>query len=247
MLFRRVENHVKTKIWLAVLIDFSIVVMGVFVGLHIWNWSEKHSAHSDYEQALKRLDAEIQINRVTVAQVDTKAAQSLQIVGDGLDILLSCLDSTSNRSLVNKGLNELRSTHGIYLRSHALKELTTNTRFLAQQTPQERQRFSEMLFYFDLTRVDSDFVEDHPLTKRFEDNPLLSVGPRLSVSEVVYGVEIPHIRSIELNAPIDVACKNDPLIKAFVTWERWQGDLLPMMGQITKELNATAALLAKHK
>lgn len=248
MLFRRFENHVKTKIWLAVLIDFLIVVMGVFVGLQIWNWNEEHSARSDYMQALERLDSEIEINHASVAKVDTEAAQSLQIVGDALDILLSCSDSDANRLLVNKGLNELRNTNGIYLRRQALQELTTTPRLLAHQTAQERQRFTDMLIHFELTEVNSDLAEDHPLKKRFEDNPLLSVGPRLTLSSNKdYGDDIPHIRNIKLNTPIDVACKNDPLIKAFVTWERWQGVLLPMMGQIRNELNATKALLEKRR
>lgn len=175
--------------------------------------------------------------------MDTEAAQSLQIVGDALDILLSCSDSESNRLLVNKGINELRNTNGIFLRRQALQELTTSPRLLAHQTAEERQRFTDMLIHFEMAKVNSDFAEDHPLKKRFEDNPLLSVGPRLTLTDEDYGNDIPHIRSIELNTPIDVACKNDSLIKAFVTWERWQGDLLPMVWHIRRELKATAALL----
>lgn len=247
MLFRRVENHVKTRIWLAVLIDFLIVVMGVFVGLQIWNWNEERSAHSDYMQALERLDSEIEINHASVAKVDTEAAQSLQIVGDALDILLSCSDSDANRSLVNKGINELRNTNGIFLRRQALRELTTTPRFLAHQTAEERQRFTDMLIHFEMAKVNSDLAEDHPLKKRFEDNPILSVGPRLTLTNEDYGDDIPHIRRIELNTPIDVACKNDALIKAFVTWERWQGDLLPMVWQIRNELNATKVLLENRQ
>jgi hypothetical protein len=242
MLFRRFEN----QIWLAVLIEFLIVVMGVFVGLKIWNWNEELSARSDYVQALERLDAEIKINHDTVTKVDTEAAQSLQVVGDALDILLSCSDSESNRLLVNKGINELRNTNGIFLRRQALQELTTSPRLLAHQSAEERQRFTDMLIHFEMAKVNSDLAEEHPLKKRFEDNPLLSVGPRLTLTDKDYGNDIPHIRRIELNTPINLACKNDALIKAFVTWERWQGELLPMVWQIRRQLNATQALLQKH-
>ena len=248
MLLRRIKTHIQNENWFAVLIDFLIIVMGVFVGLQISNWNDSYSSHTDYVRALERLESEIKINHHNVATVDAEAAQSLQIVGDALDILLSCSDSEANRSLVNKGINELRNTNGIYLRRQALKELTSNPRFLAHQTALERQRFTDMLIHFELTEVNSELAEDHPLKKRFEDNPLLSVGPRLTLSSNKdYGDDIPHIRSFKLNTPIDVACKNDPLIKAFVTWERWQGVLLPMMGQIRNELNATKALLQKRK
>jgi hypothetical protein len=243
MLLRRIKNNIKTENWFAVLIDFLIVVLAVFVGLQIWNWNEEHSAQSYYLPALERLDTEIKINNLTVAKVDTEAVQSLQIFWDALDILFSCSDSESNRLLVNKGINELRNTNGIFLRHQALQELTSSPRLLSHQTAQVRQRFTDMLIHFEMAKVNSDLAEDNPLKKRFEDNPLLSVGPRLTLTNKDYADDIPHIRSIELNTPIDVACKNDPLIKAFVTWERWQGDLLPMVWQIRKELNASAAVL----
>jgi hypothetical protein len=218
MLLRRIKTHIQKENWFAVLIDFLIIVMGVFVGIQVANWNEASSDRTEYGIALERLDAEIKINHLNVATVDTEAAQSLKIVGDALDILLSCSDSDANRLIVNKGINELRNTNGIYLRRQALKELTSNPRLLAHQTAQERQRFTDMLIHFELSEVNSELAEDHPLKKRFEDNPLLSVGPRLTLSSNQdYGDDIPHIRSIKLNTPIDVACKNDPLIIAFVT------------------------------
>ncbi|MFT5452094.1 MAG: hypothetical protein ACI9N9_001581, partial [Enterobacterales bacterium] len=117
----------------------------------------------------------------------------------------------------------------------------------AQQSAQERQRFTDMLFYFNLIKSQSDFMEFHPLKKRIEDIPILRVGRRQSVSNEFYGVDLKRIRSIELNAPIDVACKYDPLIKAFMTWERWQADFIPIAGQAHIEMNATEAILEKRK
>ncbi|MEP1445428.1 MAG: hypothetical protein ABJK37_04825 [Paraglaciecola sp.] len=243
MLFSRVKNHIIKANWLAVLIDFLIVVVAVFVGMQLSNYITTQNSRADFSQALELLEKEIEINHLAVAKVDKQAAQSLQIVGDTLDILLSCSDSDANRVLVNQGINELRNTYGIYLRRHALQQLTSNSQLITHQTEQQRQRFTDMLIRFDLTQVNSDLAEDHPLNKRFEDNPLLSVGPRLSLSYQDRGEDTPHIRKIKLNAPIDVACKDNSLIKAFVTWERWQGNLLPMMAQIRNELHATEALL----
>jgi len=246
MIFRRVKAHIEKENWFAVGVDFFIVVVGVFIGIQVANWNEAYSDQAEYLLALERLKQETKINRNTIDRVHIEVAKSLKIVGDALDVLLTCSGSDENRLLVNKGLKELRSTNGLYLRSQALRELTTNSRLLAQQTAQERQRFTDMLFYFDLTKAQSDFVEFHSHEKRFEDNPVLSLGSRNAASKEFYGVDLKQIRSIDLNTTIEVACKNDPLIKAFFIWERWQGDLIPIGEQVRFEMNATEAILEKR-
>jgi len=40
MILRRVTEHVKAQNWLAVGIDFLIVVVGVFIGIQVANWNE---------------------------------------------------------------------------------------------------------------------------------------------------------------------------------------------------------------
>ena len=39
MLLRRITQHVKDQNWFAILIDFIIVVFGVFIGLQVANWN----------------------------------------------------------------------------------------------------------------------------------------------------------------------------------------------------------------
>ena len=39
MLLRRITQHVKDQNWFAVLIDFAIVVFGVFIGIQVSNWN----------------------------------------------------------------------------------------------------------------------------------------------------------------------------------------------------------------
>ncbi len=41
MLLRRITEHVKNQNWFAVGIDFTIVVIGVFVGIQVSNWNEE--------------------------------------------------------------------------------------------------------------------------------------------------------------------------------------------------------------
>jgi len=41
MLLRSVIKHVKTQNWFAVILDFFIVIIGVFIGIQVANWNEK--------------------------------------------------------------------------------------------------------------------------------------------------------------------------------------------------------------
>jgi hypothetical protein len=58
MLFRRVLEHVQAQNWLAVFIDFFIVVVGVFVGLQVNNWNESLALKRSEHAALVRLQSE---------------------------------------------------------------------------------------------------------------------------------------------------------------------------------------------
>lgn len=43
MLLRRLMGHVRTQNWLAVALDFVIVVSGVYIGIALGNWDEHHN------------------------------------------------------------------------------------------------------------------------------------------------------------------------------------------------------------
>ena len=55
MLLRRVTLHVRDQNWTAVLIDFVIVVVGVFVGLQVQDWNEARKDRIEEQQLLGRL------------------------------------------------------------------------------------------------------------------------------------------------------------------------------------------------
>ena len=57
MLLRRVTEHVKAQNWLAVGLDFIIVVMGVFMGIQVSNWNQSvfdQKSETDYLEQLQR-------------------------------------------------------------------------------------------------------------------------------------------------------------------------------------------------
>lgn len=61
MLLRKVTMHLRKQNWTAVLIDFVIVVVGVFVGLQVQDWNEYRKERSEEQRLLVRLLEETEL------------------------------------------------------------------------------------------------------------------------------------------------------------------------------------------
>ncbi|MEL7185182.1 MAG: hypothetical protein AAFN50_01955 [Pseudomonadota bacterium] len=61
MLLRRVIEHVKSQNWLAVGIDFVIVVVGVFIGIQVSNWNDARTDQEKQQLIHSRLEADFTI------------------------------------------------------------------------------------------------------------------------------------------------------------------------------------------
>jgi hypothetical protein len=59
MLLRRLAEHVRTQNWLAVCLDFFIVVVGVYLGFQITAWNESRQDVQRGEQYLARIRADL--------------------------------------------------------------------------------------------------------------------------------------------------------------------------------------------
>ncbi len=59
MLLRRITEHVKAQNWLAVFLDFLIVVVGIWVALMVSQWSEERQARIDLARAEDDINNEI--------------------------------------------------------------------------------------------------------------------------------------------------------------------------------------------
>ena len=65
MLLRRVTKDVRNQNWVAIGIDFAIVVIGVFIGLQATSWNEERIAHSRAETYYKRLVSDLNAELVS--------------------------------------------------------------------------------------------------------------------------------------------------------------------------------------
>lgn len=89
MILRRVIEHVKAQNWTAVVLDFVIVVVGVFIGIQVSNWNEKRQQQNLEIYYLERLHEEILRSR-------DDAADTLKFVehsGEEATFILQALES----------------------------------------------------------------------------------------------------------------------------------------------------------
>lgn len=89
MLLRRVVEHVRTQNWTAVLIDFAIVVIGVYLGLQVQEWSNSRADRQRETQIIADMLADLEIDRNQYANGIASAhrrvsAANTSLVGAGL-------------------------------------------------------------------------------------------------------------------------------------------------------------------
>lgn len=105
MILRRLMQHIKDQNWLAVGLDFLIVVLGVFVGLQVSNWSSAQADLRRGEDYAQRLiaDLEIDVNnrRTTVSYYDAvnaSAERTIELLADpdsdSLELVVNAYRST---------------------------------------------------------------------------------------------------------------------------------------------------------
>lgn len=237
MLLRRMIQHVTDQNWFAVFIDFVIVVVGVFIGIQVSNWNDGQSRRHDYAMALQRYAAEIDANVTDLEELQEKSLQRLAIVRDGFDTLLTCKDSPTNRQIVEAGVRRMVGTYGIDVRNTSLRELTETPGLLAQQSATERTILNDTRVRVDFLLSEAVYFENLPLETRVEKNPMLAVGQREPWTFGQFSNEpslTPSLHKLVLAVPLDVACKDDALLKAFYTWELWQS-AIPDVARALKE------------
>jgi hypothetical protein len=62
VLLRRVIEHVKAQNWTAIVLDFVIVVVGVFIGIQVSNWNEGLAFQKRERMLLRELSSEVAQN-----------------------------------------------------------------------------------------------------------------------------------------------------------------------------------------
>lgn len=129
MILRSVTKHVKDQNWFAVLIDFVIVVIGVFIGIQVANWNEQlagerqakvllNRIHHDLKNDILSISAELNYQSVvrTYAETAVDALNGINDVSDEQFVIGAYQATQVNSAWSNRATyNEMVSTGQINL------------------------------------------------------------------------------------------------------------------------------------
>ena len=130
MLLRSITKHIKEQNWLAVALDFVIVVIGVFVGLQAVEWNEKQKENELEVTYLERLKDEIQRslqhNEGVTNRVILEGAEKVKLVIRSLE---KCELAEEHKDLFAQGLYTLGQFETAYVDTNAIEELKSTGRW----------------------------------------------------------------------------------------------------------------------
>ena len=85
MILRRLTQHVREQNWVAVALDFLIVVIGVFVGLQVSNWNETRAEQTRLDRYVDELQLDLAAEREEMQHVQQIAIERFAALSYLLD------------------------------------------------------------------------------------------------------------------------------------------------------------------
>lgn len=124
MILRRLTKHIKDQNWFAVGLDFFIVVVGVFIGLQVQQWSSQRTDHQREIQIVADMLADLEIDKAKYANALALgprriAAVNTTLEGAGL-VPLSFEYDAPNWDTVSYNTDILEQAAGVSLKPEHL-------------------------------------------------------------------------------------------------------------------------------
>lgn len=218
MILSRLSSALKDQNWLAVALEFLIVLSGVVIGFQVNAWNEARMARADYSDALAEIDAQIgadigeidyQIGRIdaalALAQTVFPALEACEVPPGGMTALTDLISELGNDvvpTLESRGAERILASERLRARAGAevLGALEAYASLLAEENSQLAVNF-QLLW--------SVHINSHP-----------AVSFDLSLQDSPYGQAV-------IAAPLSEVC-SDPEFKRrfayshgfFVTFKR---------------------------
>lgn len=144
MLLRRITEHIKSQNWFAVLLDFLIVVIGVFMGIQVNNWNNERVVRAEEAFFLQRMiddfHASIDASEYE-ASVTERQAKQATIVLNSLD---ACRVKVANRADFAQGIYTLGKFDSIQYVRTAFDELKSTGKIGVISNVELRNAISEL-------------------------------------------------------------------------------------------------------
>jgi hypothetical protein len=164
MLLRRMIEHVQTQNWTAVILDFVIVVAGVFIGLQVANWNDARKERMLERVYLERLHAEAVAGLTGILETtDIAFTRRRDAMHSAYEAIV---DNDADRaSLEPAECNAIANAHNIIAPPHqfpSLEELNASGRFGIIRDPALRDELTGYALMQENSRSLVDyFTADH--------------------------------------------------------------------------------------
>jgi len=186
MILRSITKHVRDQNWVAVFLDFLIVVVGVFIGIQVANWNEVRQARVEETAILERLSEEttalIEIQRRQLERSERRA----QVLMEANSVLFGDVPA---RSLTALECAWIANSHVLAAPQDwlpILDELHQTARFDLISSTEIKRRLREYVLLRERARA------------HYRQNSSESLQPTIRYPEVVH---VERVKKDDLSAP----------------------------------------------
>lgn len=143
MILRSLTKHVKDQNWLAVSIDFAIVVLGVFIGIQVANWNESQREQTLLRGYLHRLNEDFSLSIAGTERTRAFLTTNQDNLGIVLNSLRACAVTDEQRDEFANGLFHMGKLIPAQFVDGTLEELRASGRLLLVKNAGLRDAINE--------------------------------------------------------------------------------------------------------
>ena len=229
MILRRLATSIRKQDWFAVLIETTIVVFGVYLGIQFGNWNANRQTRELYVQCDSRMMDELRLNLTMVEAVREDMNAPLASVQTAIEELQACREGEEAEARVETAFTHLGRSITIPVETVSIDQLVSNDSFIPFQSPELRTRLlaiaRTLRVHAENSRSVADFLGEQTrynvegVADSFE---LLSSDPSeiyRNLTENGGSLSPEMIRRHRLIVPVSVACESKPFTDSFYAWE----------------------------
>ncbi len=226
MFFRRFVRHFRRQNWIAITLEFLVVVCGVVLGVQIDRWNIDRARDIEFDLAMGRLQTETQENIAALRTMYTELESIIPDISAGIDALRQCRGNEDDIDAVLKAVDHTLGTRDVELAHTALDTITQSDQHLSRLSEPDRLRIIKYARFLDTFQREVYHLAETPFEIRAWASPAISFGeisqdhPGYTWGGATYDL---LWRFPVLDADFSDACKDEQLFNGLRIYENYQG------------------------
>lgn len=226
MILNRISDNLKKQNWTAVVLEFLIVLAGVYIASLLASMNNARQDEALYEQTYDRMIEEMRVNVRELEALRGDIVEPLAIVQRAISDLRACRTDEAALANVQASFEPLGRAEYISLSLITLEQLVENQSYLRFQSPELRNRLLLLLTSLRENEATSRRIYTEAGQAVFDErvierSPLVYSGPDEIVSVVMSGAaRTPDlVRQRRLSVPLSDVCQDGDFLAVYYAWE----------------------------